>query len=452
MSNSAVRRDHHPYRLYGAMFLLAIAGLVAVCVASFKQLFTPAAYVEVHIAKAGQQLLPGSDVKLRGIDVGTVDTITSNGNGAQLKLRMNPSMLPEIPSNVTVRLIPKTLFGEKYVDLEIPSQPAGTHLAAGATIAEDRTAPALEIDQALNDLLPLLRTVQPQQLDLTLNAIATALQGRGNELGQTIQQLDTYFKGINPQLPTLKHDVTALSTTAHTYDQAAGPLLDMLGNLTVTSNTIVDQKQQLSALLNDVTATAQSTRDFLARNARNLVEVNAVNKQVIALLARYSPELACFIQGDAGLVPRIHDAVPKQPGLNHAAHVVVEFVPAFPTYQYPVDLPEFQDKRGPSCYGLPHPPMSLPVIHYKDGTQDDPRFKNQGGQSSSAATSSAHNAAFDSPSMGTAGTAQEQATFDSLLGPILAMPASRVPDIADLLWGPMVRGGTVSLSSSQATS
>jgi phospholipid/cholesterol/gamma-HCH transport system substrate-binding protein len=142
------------------------------------------------------------------------------------------------------------------------------------------------------------------------------------------------------------------------------------------------------------------------------------------------------------LVPRIHDAVPKQPPLNHAAHVVVEFVPAFPIYNRPIDLPEFQDTRGPHCYGLPHPKLKLPVIHYKDGTQDDPRFDNQGqpgpiGGGSGAATGSA--------ATNGAGTAAERKAFNSVLGPVLGTNAKSVPDIADLLWGPMARGNAVRL-------
>jgi phospholipid/cholesterol/gamma-HCH transport system substrate-binding protein len=430
----------HPYRLYGALSLLVVVGLIALSIASFQQLFTPTADVSVHIARAGQQLLPGSDVKVRGIDVGEVASITSNGNGAEIHLHMQPSMLKEIPANVTVRLVPKTLFGEKYVDLVLPPDPSAAHLVNGSVIAEDRTKPALEIDQALNDLLPLLRTVQPVQLDETLTAVATALEGRGQELGSTIDQLDTYLKGLNPHLPTLHSDVTALSGVARTYNEAATPLLHMLGNLTVTSNTVVDEQAQISRLLADVTDAAVTTRQLLALNASNIVAVNSVNRPVVALLKRYSPEFPCFFRGAAGLIPRIHDAVPTTPGLNHAAHVVVEFVPSFPVYKNPIDLPEFQDTRGPNCYGLPHPKLSLPVVHFKDGTQDDPRFDTQGKTGSAPADSPA------SMSMGNAGTAAERNAFDSVLGPVLGRSPSSVPDIDDLLWGPMARGNAVRLS------
>jgi phospholipid/cholesterol/gamma-HCH transport system substrate-binding protein len=431
------QRQDHPYRLYGGLSLLVVAGLIALCLASFKQVFTSTADVKVHVARAGQQLLPGSDVKIRGIDVGEVASITSNGNGAEIDMHLNPGMLKDIPSNVSVRLVPKTLFGEKYVDLVLPQQPASTHLVSGSVIAEDRTRPALEIDQALDDLLPVLRDVQPARLDETLNAVATALQGRGTALGQTITELDGYLKGLNPHLPALHHDVTALAGVTRTYTQAARPLLHMLSNLTVTSRTVVDEQSEIAQLLADVSGASDATRELLAVNGSDIVQLNSVNRGLVSLLARYSPEFPCFFRGDANLVPRIHDAVPTTPGLNHAAHVVVEFVPAFPIYQAPIDLPEFQDKRGPNCYGLPHPKLSLPVVRFKDGTQDDPRFDRQGKPGPIGESS---------PSMGNAGTTAERSAFDSLLGPLLGLKPQHVPDVADLLWGPMARGAAVKVS------
>src|SRR5436305_3045326 len=155
---------HHPYRLYGIGLIAAAAAIVALCMLAFAQAFTPFDHVTVHVARAGLQLLPGSDVKVRGIIVGSVESITSDGNGATLKLRLDPAKVKALPENVTVRMLPKTLFGEKYVDLVLPARGTG-HLQDGSTIALDQTRPTLEIDQALNDLLPVLRTVPPVELN-----------------------------------------------------------------------------------------------------------------------------------------------------------------------------------------------------------------------------------------------------------------------------------------------
>src|SRR4051794_2187544 len=102
--------------------------------------------------------------------------------------------------------------------------------------------------------------------------------------------------------------------------------------------------------------------------------------------------------------------------------------------------------------------MSLPVIRYKDGTEDDPRFDAQGcspGKSNGAGPGAAGSTGpagplgglFNrfGPSMGMAGTGEERSAFDRLLGPMLGLNAGAVPDIADLLWGPLARGQAVNI-------
>src|SRR4051794_30148107 len=170
-------RSRHPYKLYGAALLAVVAGLVALSVLLFDQAFTSFTVVSVHVQRAGLQLLPGSDVKVRGIIVGSVDSITSTGDGAVVTMKLKPDQAKRLPANVTVRMLPKTLFGEKYVDLVLPTQATGA-LRSGMVIPQDQTRATLEIDQALNDLLPLLRTVPPVELNHTLTALATALDGR----------------------------------------------------------------------------------------------------------------------------------------------------------------------------------------------------------------------------------------------------------------------------------
>lgn len=42
----------------------------------------------------------------------------------------------------------------------------------------------------MNDLLPLLRTVQPGKLNATLSAFATALEGRGDRIGDNLTRVE----------------------------------------------------------------------------------------------------------------------------------------------------------------------------------------------------------------------------------------------------------------------
>ena len=113
--------------------------------------------------------------------VGRVQAIRSDGDGARLSLAIDPGKLGQIPAGVTAQMLPTTLFGERFVALVPPTGTTanGPTLAAGATITQDNSSDAIELQQVLDNVLPLLTAVQPQKLAATLNAVATALDGRG---------------------------------------------------------------------------------------------------------------------------------------------------------------------------------------------------------------------------------------------------------------------------------
>ena len=116
---------------------------------------------------------------------------------------------------MTGSIVPKTLFGEKYVSLEIPDDPAADRIEAGDTI--ERTEVSIEVEKVLSDLYPLLRTVQPAEINKTLNAMATALEGRGELLGENLETVDSYLKRINPQIPDIVEDLRLTAQVSDTY-------------------------------------------------------------------------------------------------------------------------------------------------------------------------------------------------------------------------------------------
>src|SRR5262245_38354038 len=103
------RPKRQPYALYGVAMLTTAALLATVCILVFNQTFASYTPVTMRIQRAGLQLLKGSDVKMRGLIVGSVRSIDSTGQGAVIKLWLNPSLTKEIPENVGARLIPKTI-------------------------------------------------------------------------------------------------------------------------------------------------------------------------------------------------------------------------------------------------------------------------------------------------------------------------------------------------------
>ena len=337
-------------RLQGLAFLVVLALLLGLAVAQYQKAFSGAVGVTLQTDTIGNQLQEASDVKIRGVLVGEVRSVSADADGATIELAIDPDHLADIPADVSARLLPKTLFGERFVSLVPPTNPGGATLAAGDVIGQDRSENAIERQKVVDDLLPLLQAVSPQDLSYTLGAVADALRGRGNRLGENLATLGSYVGQMNTVLPQLQADISRIADVADTYDSAAGDLLGVLDNLSVTSSTLVDQSEQLRRTFTVVDASSTTATDFLTRNEQSLISLAASSRPVLGLFAEYSPEYPCLLNGLSRFNPMITEAFggDGDPALN--LNITVQFPPRNP--YAPGDQPAYIDNRGPSCAGL----------------------------------------------------------------------------------------------------
>jgi virulence factor Mce-like protein len=432
----------------GLLLIAVVAAFFAATILFYNKAFTSAVPVTLRADHTGNELTAGSDVKVRGLVVGTVKSVSTTGDGAVLDLSMQPGMVGEIPANVSAQLLPKTLFGERYVDLQIPSNPSGAHLASGDVIGQDRTAEGIEVEQVLDDLMPVLQAVQPQKLSTTLTAISTALQGRGVQLGRTLSELGQYVGELNPQLPTLEHDLRALTTTSDTYNKAAPNLLAALNDLTTTSKTLVDERSNLQNLYSTVTTASDDLKNFLQVNEGNLIQVSSASLPTLDTLARYSPEYPCFLKQMANLVPVVDKAFGKgtsEPGLHATLEITVNRGP----YIAGQDTPRYDDNRGPRCYAsspAPNPfPQYAPDGAIQDGSTHPAPAKSstgglvpQSGTEQQASTSAAVSSVLPN-------SAAEQGFLADLVSPELGIKPQNFPGWGSELLGPLFRGTEVNV-------
>lgn len=369
------------YPLGGIALLAIIALLLVAAGAKYQKFFRDEVWVTLETERAGSQLSRYAPVKLRGVQVGEVDSVRTEGSGAIFSLALEPDMVDKIPANVRAKVVPKTLLGQRYVKLVVPDNPAPQHIQAGDVIGRARSDVAVELRTVFDETLPVLQAVDPLELYSTLNAIATALEGRGEQLGATLAGLEDYLSGLNPSLPTLQRDIELLGPFTRIYADAAPDLLRVLDNTTFTSQTIVDEATTLDTVLREVTATAGIGERFLRATGPALVRSNELARPILDLLALYSPEFPCLIAGLDRLEQRARAALGgKQPGL----HITLEVARAPAPYQYPRDLPSGGTPRqrlqqferlsgydlepGPHCYGLPYPPQPFPTPAELNGT------------------------------------------------------------------------------------
>lgn len=437
-------------RLLGVGFIVVIAALVGLSIAMYDKAFTPTVNVRLTTDKLGNQLQVLGDVKVRGLIVGSIRQITPTEHGAELDLALDPDKADLIPANVTARFIPKTLFGDRYVALQIPSTPDQRHLGNGDLIRQDTSAPAVELSQALDHLLPVLQAVQPQKLSTTLTAISTALDGRGKQLGDTLVQLGQLVSEINPHVPQLTHDLEALVDVSDTYSNAIPDFVNALDDLTVTSKTIYEQRDNLTAMFADLTTTSRDLEAFLRANSDNIINLADSSRGTLQLLAKYAPSYPCFLKQMSSLVDAakpVFGGGTNQPGLHATIEVVVDkgkYVPG-------KDTPEFNEHRGPHCYdpaqmGEPFPDQP-PDGPLRDGTSHGPQSRTQQDGVNPPANdnfATKPNAATSSTDS-IVNTPAEYEFLAQLIAPGMGLEPTQVPGWATYLVGPLFRGAEVTV-------
>ncbi|CAL9573672.1 MCE family protein [Streptomyces sp. Tu 3180] len=405
-------------RSAGVVFLLVPALLVWLAVAVYDKRFTDSDPVVVETGSVGNEMHPGAEVKLRGVVVGEVRAVDATDDGARLTLAMKPGALDHVPSDVRAQMLPTTLFGERFVALVPPEHPSAEPLAAGAVIPQDRSANAVELQQVLDDVLPMLTAVQPQKLSATLSAVSRALEGRGEQLGDTLTRLDEHLEEFNPHLPALNRDLRELVKVSHVYADAAPDILTALTDFTTTSGTLAEQEAELAGTLGATTRTAEDITAFLQKNKDNIIRLSATGRPTLELLAEYSSAFPCTLRTLAEFVPAMDRALGKgtdRPGV----HVDLTTVPSRGAYRPGRDTPAYDSGGGPRCPAVPY--------------------------LGSLARPAARTAAAAGQDLGPANSPQENDLVNELLAPAAGKHPGELPDWSSLLAGPVYRGTEVTL-------
>ena len=340
-------------RLSGITFIIVIGLLIQTAVWIYQKKFADVVDVSLQTDRIGNQLTVHADVKMRGLVVGEVRRIRSEGSSATLELALDPKKAALVPRDTTAQLLPKTLFGEKQVVLVPPATSTGGHLEDGDVISQDRSSTALETETALNDLLPLLKSLRPQELSTFLSGLSTAVRGRGNRLGGNFVLTADYLKRINPQLTAVGSDFQGLGDLADNLARTSPDLLKELDNLSASSRSLVSERAQLDQFLSSTSDFARTARAFVADNETRLIALSRDSVAPLRLYQEYSDTYPCFLNRVAFVETEGERTFGgAQPGL----HITLEGTQDHGGYQ-PGDEPKYREGRSGHCFGLGKTPV-----------------------------------------------------------------------------------------------
>jgi virulence factor Mce-like protein len=291
-------------RLIGA--LLAAAVLVA----GLRMMRAPAhqMVVTADFERAGLNVRPGYEVRVRDYPVGSVGDITVDRKtfSATYTLTLDPGA--EVAKDTKAVLVPKTLFGDKYVQLD-PAIPGQPRRQAGDHIARSNTTEPVEVQQVFDNVTPLLQAIDPPRFGAALASISQGLAGEGDDLRRLTEGWTSVMQEFANRGGDLHTLLTTVPGTAGTFAERGQDLVNAADDLGKVAAVLARNEPSLGPLLQQNAELADKAADLLSASPERLGRIIPDMIDVVALadeqpgrIAKFAKSVKYNLRGTANIM------------------------------------------------------------------------------------------------------------------------------------------------------
>lgn len=204
-----MRRSLRPTVIKFGAFGVVMALLTAALFVIFGQYQAGSANAYSAVFADASRLESGQTVRVAGMRVGTVGSVKlQQDKSVVVTFDADPSVRLTTGSRAAVRYL--NLVGDRY--LELIEGPDGTPLPPGSQIPKERTESALDLDLLLGGLKPVIRGLNPQDVNALSASLVQIFQGQGG----TLQSLFSNTSGFTTALAEHNQTIQALIDNLHT--------------------------------------------------------------------------------------------------------------------------------------------------------------------------------------------------------------------------------------------
>ena len=265
--------------LFGAVGTAIIAAGTLATLAGTTRSHTGATYYTASFGRAGQGLDKRSDVKIRGITAGGVDSIALDKRGrASVRIRVDKGF--RVPATTVAGIEPVSIFGPKDIVLDLGTgEGTGPYLPDGAVIA--KTKDPQELADVAWPAYKLTSAIDPQELYTVLHTFAQGLDGKGPQLRRTIGNgntlVDTAYNN-RAAIQQLLRDVEGLSAT---FGSRGGTLVGMTRDFNDLSQVLTEKPDKINQLLDGSSKLAGSvSRNMETQGDKTAVLLDSAGKTI----------------------------------------------------------------------------------------------------------------------------------------------------------------------------
>ncbi|MFI6043005.1 MCE family protein [Nocardia sp. NPDC051321] len=250
--------------IFTLVMALVFAGLVIV----FSQMRFAREYGYHAVFTSSSGMVPGSKVRIAGVPVGSVSSVkVGKDHLAHVDFDVDRKYRLLTSTRATIRY--ENLVGDRY--LELLEGPGSTEaLRDGDTIDKDKTAPALDLDMLLGGFRPLLRGLDPAQVNDLTGALLQIFQGQGGTLVSLLNSGGSFAKTLADRDELIGNVINNLNTVLQTIDQRGDQfattldeLQRLVSGLAADRDPIGDALPRIAGATRDLTGLLQQARPDL---------------------------------------------------------------------------------------------------------------------------------------------------------------------------------------------
>ncbi|MEU5844013.1 MCE family protein [Rhodococcus sp. NPDC047139] len=292
--------------LIGVMATVVIVVSGGLLVASGSGMLSRDPEITANLPASAGLIYGAAGVQYQGVHVGSLSNLEAGVTTSRLTMKLDPDALAEIPASVSVRVVPRTLFGDVFLELVPPENPEfGPRLAPGAEVPVDTSAAAAQLANLYYRAAELMEQLRPQQLAVALDAMSQALQGRGAALGETIDRAAMLAQDLGPLVDAGIVSAPALAAVTESLSAATDDVIAVVGNASDLSQIALGNEDGIRRLLTGGASLGQEGAEVLAANTGNIISVVRNGAPVLGAFAADTTGLDDTLRylsifGDAG--------------------------------------------------------------------------------------------------------------------------------------------------------
>lgn len=240
-------------------------------------------------------LKSGDKVRIAGVPVGSVKGVSIDGsNQAEVDFDVDTEYSLMKSTKATVRY--ENLVGDRYLEL-LEGTGSTESLPAGGSIPVGQTAPALDLDLLLGGFKPLLRSLDPKQVNDLSGALLQVLQGQGGTLVSLLGNTNSFTNTLADRDQLIGDVITNLNDVLGTINDKGGQfsttidqLQQLVSGLAQDSGPIGNSITQIAGATGDLASLLQGTRPdiqtLIGETNRTMTQMDLGKDDINAALGR----------------------------------------------------------------------------------------------------------------------------------------------------------------------